>query len=369
MALSPTYFARGDSNNASNAELNVRSLAQYPVTSIQFTSGTTGDLLLDWVADGPDANTLPEFDPDTQIIIGGLTRNFVFLKSGTLDPARVPLALANDPVYVIKIDMNNDGDVNDAGDVQIFFSPSLDGTAANMTAIQNGALRIGGLDLDPPPGPVCLCAGTLVLTSSGNRLVELLRTGDLVLNDRGEAKQIAWIGHSKLSRADLIRNAQLRPVRIAAGVFGVGCPAQDLDVSPQHRIVIEGALPDLLFAQERVLVPAKYLIGTLAEQVEPVADVQYYHILLEDHELLVTNGLVTESFQPARRMIEVMSPDMQSMVMAVIDALGAEHMLTRKDALRSLNQSEGELLAHLLARSLRAVSGAHSHPGTSAVLA
>lgn len=359
MALSPIFYARGDSNSANNAELNVRNESQYPVTPIQFTTGTSGNLLLDFTADGADANALPEFDPNTQVIIGGQTYNFVFLKSGTLDPARVPAALANDPVYVIKIDMNNDGDVDDAGDEQIFFTTSPDGTPANIADIQNGALRIGALDLTPPPDPICLCAGTLILTPSGNRLVELLRAGDLVLNDRGEAKQIAWIGCSKMSLASLLRNPQHRPVRIAAGALGENCPTQDLDVSPQHRIVIEGALPDLLFAEERVLVAAKSLVGTLAEQVEPVADLRYFHILLEDHELLVANGLATESFQPARRTIDVMSLDMQAMVMAVIDALGAEYMLTRKDALRSLNQNEGKLLAHLLARSRGAVSGSH----------
>jgi hypothetical protein len=352
MALSPIYYARGDSNNANNAELNVQNQSQYPVTAIQFTSGTGGDLVLDYVPDGPDANTLPEFDPDTQVIIGGQTYNFVFLKSGTLDPARVPAALANDPVYVIKVDMNGDGDVNDNVDIQIFFTTSPDGTIANMQAIQNGALRIDNLDLTPPPDPVCLCAGTLVRTPCGVRKVESLRAGDLVLNDLGEARPIVWIGQLKLSLANLIAYPQHRPIRIAAGAFGRNMPESDLLVSPQHRVVYEGPLADLLFAESRVLVAAKHLVGTLAEQVRPVSDVTYYHVLLEDHDLLVTNGLATESFQPARRMIDIMPDDMQAVVLSVIEALGAQHMLTRKDALRSLNRSEGELLGHLHARSL-----------------
>jgi hypothetical protein len=171
MALSPIYYARGDSNSANNAELNVMNVSQAPITAIQFTSGTSGDLLLDFVADDADLDTFPEFDPDTQIIINGQTYNFVFLKSGTLDPSRVPAALANDPVYVIRIDMNRDGDVNDNGDMQLFFTTSPDGTLANIGSIQNGALQIGNLDITPPPDPVCVCAGTFVQTPAGSRRV------------------------------------------------------------------------------------------------------------------------------------------------------------------------------------------------------
>lgn len=367
MALSPIYYARGDSNSANNPELNVQNQSQFPVTAIQFTSGASGDLILDYVPDGPDTNTLPEFDPDTQVIIGGQTRNFVFVKSGTLDPARVPSALANDPVYVIKVDMNNDGDVDDSGDVQIFFTTSPDGTIANMQAIQNGALRIGSLDLTPPPDPVCVCAGTMVLTPSGYRAVEDLRAGDHLLNERGDARQIVWVGHSDYSRETLRRNPSLCPVRILAGALGKDCPAADLDVSPQHRIVVEGALPDLLFAEERVLVPAKSLVGALAEQIRPEDGVSYFHILLEEHELLVTNNLVSESFQPARRMIDVMSPANQQMVTGVLEALGETRMLTRKDALRSLRREEGELLAHLLAASMGEGGGKAIGQGASPV--
>jgi hypothetical protein len=358
MALSPVYYARGDSNSANNAELNVQNQSQFPVTPIQFTSGTSGDLILDFVPDDGDTDVLPEFDPDTQVIIGGLTYNFVFLKSGTLDPSRVPIGLANDPVYVIKVDVNRDGDVNDNGDFQIFFTTSADGTIANMRAIQNGALRIGNLDTTPPPDPVCLCAGTFVLTPSGNRLVESLQAGDHVLNDVGQPRQILWIGHSNLSLAHLIANEQLRPVRISAGAFGSNLPDRDLFVSPQHRVVVEGALADLLFAEARVLVAAKHLVGAFAEQVAPKAGVVYYHVLLEDHELLVTNGLVTESFQPARRIIDAMSAEMQVMLLSVIEALGAEDMLTRKDALPSLNRAEGELFGHLCSKA----SGADPAP-------
>lgn len=354
MALSPIYYARGDSNSANNAELNVMNVSQQPVTAIQFTSGTGGDLLLDFVPDDSDADSYPEFDPDTQIIINGETYNFTFLKSGTLNGARVPGALANDPVYVIRVDMNRDGDLNDNADLQLFFTTSPDGTFTNISNIPNGALRIDGLDITPPPDPVCVCAGTLVQTPSGSRRVESLRAGDLVLNEVGEARQILWIGQTTLSPETLGAFPQHRPIRIAAGAFGRNIPETDLLVSPQHRVVIEGAMVDLFFAEDRVLVAAKHLVGTLAERLNPVADVTYHHILLQDHELLVTNGLVTESFQPARRMIDVMSGDMQAVLLSVIEALGAEHMLTRKDALRSLNREEGELLGLLMAKSLAA---------------
>ncbi len=348
MALSPIYYARGDSNSANNAELNVRNESQYPVTPIQFTSGTSGDLLLDFVPDGGDANTLPEFDPDTQVIIGGQTYSFVFLKSGTLDPARVPAALANDPVYVIKVDMNNDGDVDDAGDVQIFFTTSPDGTLENISDISNGALRIGSIDLTPPPDPVCFCAGTLIGTPSGQRKVETLSAGDLVLTANGAAKQVIWVGSTQISEASLRENPHLRPIVISAGSLGHAAPAADLLVSPQHRVMIQNAACGLLFGEEAVLVPAKFLVGTLAEVAKVAGDVEYFHILLQDHDMVLSNGLPTESFQPARRTMDVMGDAARSTLEAVLVALGEDQMLARKDGLRSLRKHEARVLMHLL---------------------
>ena len=344
MALSSIFYARGDSNSAQNAAINVRNTGQVPVTSIQFTSGAGGDLILDYVPDGADANTIPEFDPDTQVIINGVARNFAFVKSGNLDPARTDPPLENALVYVIKVDMNGDGDMNDAGDTQFFFTTLPSVTPAIMANnIQNGACPLSNLDISPPPSPVCFCSGTDIATPNGLRRVETLRSGDSVLTEDGRTAQIAWVGLSTYSTKALARDPSLRPVRIPANAFGHGLPVLDLDVSPQHRIVVDGAECELLFGTPRSFVIARHLLGTIAHTPEIEGSVTYVHLLLDTHEIVVSNGLPSESFQPARRMLELMTGESRDRLNAALEVLGAEAMLTRPDALQTLSSREARV--------------------------
>lgn len=351
MALSPIFYARGDSSTAQSAELTVQNTNTTPVTAIQFTSGTSGNLSLDFVPDNSDPDTLPQFDPNTQIIIGNNTYNFAFIKSGTVDNSRVPTALQNAVVYVIKVDINGDGDISDNVDQQYFFTLDPDGTPANMALIQSGRMALTNVNLAPPSLPVCYCKGTEICAPSGLRKVETLMAGDHVLTADGATRQVLWVGSTRISLATLKVNSLLWPISIAANAFGRGLPSTDLRVSPQHRILIEHPVCELLFGEPAVLVAAKHLVGTLAETEMPTGDVEYFHVLLEDHDMLVTNGLATESFQPARRMIDVMDEAPRLRLEAQLRALGEERLLTRKDRYRSLRRNEALVLLDALGRT------------------
>lgn len=132
---------------------------------------------------------------------------------------------------------------------------------------------------------------------------------------------------------------------IPAGAIRPGVPDADLKVSPQHRIAIDAPGCELLFGVETVFVPARFLLDYLAVRATSTEDVVYHHVLLENHELLVSNGLISESFQPARRMIEIMSHEMRATLMATLEALEAtEAMLSRPDALPTLARHEAAVL-------------------------
>lgn len=134
------------------------------------------------------------------------------------------------------------------------------------------------------PAP-CYVTGTRILTTRGEVAVEDLAVGDLAVTVSGAQRPIRWIGHRTLQcrgRADLL------PVRIAAGAFGEGRPARDLMVSPGHAICV-----DVL---GEVLIPAIRLVnGTTIAQVE-VAEVTYWHVELESHDILLAEGLPAESY-------------------------------------------------------------------------
>lgn len=146
---------------------------------------------------------------------------------------------------------------------------------------------------------ICVARGTLIDTETGPVPVEDLRPGDKVLTVDGPPQPVRWIGCRPVSARELRADPSLRPVRIAAGAFGQGLPARDLTVSPQHRVLVDDWRAELFFGAAQVLVPAKALVNDLTIRTDHAADgVDYFHVLFDRHELMLTEGLPTESFHP-----------------------------------------------------------------------
>ncbi len=155
----------------------------------------------------------------------------------------------------------------------------------------------------------CFTPGTLITTRRGEVAVETLRAGDEILTRDNSYRALVWMGHRKLTAADLIANPQLRPVRIAAGALGDGLPRQDMLVSPQHRMLIEGARAEMLFGEAEVLVAALHLVGLPGIETVFLPGLTYVHIMFEGHEIVCADGAWSESFQPAQRMLSGMEAD------------------------------------------------------------
>ncbi len=135
----------------------------------------------------------------------------------------------------------------------------------------------------------CFMPGTLIRTPDGERAVESLAIGDLVLTAEGEAKPVLWIGRQTVSRvfADPLR---VLPIRIIAGALDENLPVRDLLVSPDHALLVDG-----------VLIQAGALVnGTTIRREEDVPTVYtYYHVELADHALLLAEGVPAETFVDA----------------------------------------------------------------------
>ncbi len=148
----------------------------------------------------------------------------------------------------------------------------------------------------PTPGSsiLCFCDGTQILTYGGSKSVEDLIVGDLVAcKDKGY-KPIRWIGSRWFDPAEG-PTSKLMPIKISRDALGPGLPADDLFVSPNHCLLIEHYLCDLFFGEQQVLVPAKHLVGVDGVSVAQRSDFGYYHILLDDHEMIWANGTWAES--------------------------------------------------------------------------
>ncbi|MDE9449407.1 Hint domain-containing protein [Aliiroseovarius sp. Z3] len=144
---------------------------------------------------------------------------------------------------------------------------------------------------------VCFVRGTEILTDLGPRRIETLRVGDLVMTRDNGLQPLRWISASKVSRDRRRGNSQLDPVAIEPDTFAPGVPGKTLRVSPQHRLLLEGPHVDLLLAQDTALASAKSLVNgdSIYECGDEVEDLEYWHIVLEQHEIVFANGCPTET--------------------------------------------------------------------------
>ena len=337
-----TFQARGDSGTASNASINVENTNQTPVTEITFVATEGGNVILDF-NDGAA-------DPDTRVMVDGVEYQFRVELSGNLAGRGLNNVGGSDlsgerVVLITLLDYPEPGDSQ-----RLFFLPDANPPASVMQSFPNGARPVNDLNTEDSV-LICFCAGTLIRTPDGDRPVETLRVGDPVSTLRGGAVPVRWIGLRRLSAAALRARPEFRPVRIRRDSFGEGLPRRDLRVSPQHRVLLSGWKLELLFGEERMLAPARHLVDGLAVTVEPAEDaVEYYHILCDAHEILISEGLPTESFHPGAWSLGGLAPEARAELLALFPAL-AEAPAARPAAAPCLRGREARALMAYFARA------------------
>ncbi len=150
-----------------------------------------------------------------------------------------------------------------------------------------------------PGDVVCFAAGTLIKTPDGERLVEDLKAGDLVMTLDHGALALVWTGRRDLGSQDLSSRPEWRPIRISACSLDGHLPTRDLTVSPEHRVLVQSARSSLLFGTTQILVPASDLDGqTGVDRDASCNAVTYVHIMCDAHQVVWANGQPCESFHP-----------------------------------------------------------------------
>ncbi len=144
----------------------------------------------------------------------------------------------------------------------------------------------------------CFTPGALIATARGAVPVEALRLGDRVITRDNGLQEIGWIGSRRLNGRQLLGNRHLRPILIRKGALGGGLPSRDMLLSPNHRVLVASDQTQLYFEEREVLCAAKHLVNNRGIHDVDTLGVTYYHFMCARHEVVLSDGAWTESFQP-----------------------------------------------------------------------
>ena len=220
---------------------------------------------------------------------------YVFHNLGTVDfvsPDRIVLngtvsqightvsVIYNNATYVFTVTAYDNG-----GALVLQFQGSLY-VVSNTTLTAGQVLNLttdGPGEYAPPP---CFVAGTRILTRNGEVPVESLQPGcDVVAVLAGQLLPVIWVGRRHVDCTQEDRPAEMWPFLVRAHAFGPGRTHRDLYLSPDHAVHVDG-----------MLVPIRHLENGATIRRERRDEVTYYHVELARHDIILSEGLGSESY-------------------------------------------------------------------------
>lgn len=142
----------------------------------------------------------------------------------------------------------------------------------------------------------CFLAGNMIATPDGLRAIETLNVGDRVSVFEKDSRKtgtrtILWAGQKTVytpSSATLgtATDRGAFPVRILKDAFAPDTPSQDMLITPEHCLCLDGRL-----------VPARMLVNDRSIFYDrSFESYTYYHIETKDHCLIWANNVLTETY-------------------------------------------------------------------------
>jgi Ca2+-binding RTX toxin-like protein len=167
-------------------------------------------------------------------------------------------------------------------------------------------------------GVTCFVAGTRIETPHGPRAIEEIRVGDTVISaTTGAAVPVLWAGHRTVSHKAMVRRPELRPVEIER--FALGNRDAVL-LSPSHAVAQGLGTRSRLFraAQLERAVPG---VRRLAAKDFPLG-LTYHHIYLDQHDLVLANGVLCETFLPGPLGMAMLGQNARQRLITLRQSLG-----------------------------------------------
>lgn len=198
-------------------------------------------------------------------------------------------------------------DIGAGGGITATNGAAAGSSSQNVTAVEDGSgdsVQFNqpnpdvqrNRDLSAGQSANCFTPDTPIMTPDGEVRAGDLKVGDMVLTmDRGP-QPIRYV-----YRRAFPATGAARPVLFRKGAMGA---TADLMVSQAHRVLITrkagSASP-----KDAVLVNAIDLVnGSTVRLVTELDEVEYIHLMLDQHELLWSAGIASESWQPHKRNLD-----------------------------------------------------------------
>ncbi len=191
----------------------------------------------------------------------------------------------------------------------------------------------------------CFTPGTLIATPRGEVPVETLKEGDRIITRDNGIQEIRWMGSKGLTGRELLQKEHLKPVLIQKGSLGYGLPERDMLVSPNHRVLVNNDKTALYFEEREVLVAAKHLTGLAGVSRVDTMKTTYIHFMFDQHEVILSDGSWTESFQPGHQTLDGLGNAQRQEILELFPELATDQ--GREDyhaARRTLKRHEAKLL-------------------------
>lgn len=231
-----------------------------------------------------------------------------------------------------------------AGRHDITYNPdnSEDGRVDFLDSEGNvtGSMTFEGIEHVIP----CFTPGIMIATVDGLRPVEELQAGDSIFTKDHGVQEIRWVGHKTVPQEALEEAPFLAPIHIEKGALGNALPDKDMYLSPNHRVLVSAPDLELMFGQSEVLVAAKHLTNLQGvSQVKPHS-VTYIHIMFDRHEIVWSDGVWSESFQPGAMALSGLETAQRDEIFSLFPELATNKSTAFRAARRILRKHEVTLL-------------------------
>lgn len=173
----------------------------------------------------------------------------------------------------------------------------------------------------------CFAPGTLIDTADAQIAVEDIETGQLIWTRDNGPLPVRWVATTEVDG-----DGAFAPIVFEPGAID---NKTQLSLSPQHRVAIKSAAVELLFGEPEVLIAAKYLCGLPGVSISPQSRIRYTHFMFDSHQIVRSNGALTESFFLAEQPLNSLSHGPRAELLALFpelasgyDAFGATAAMT-----------------------------------------